>query len=49
MGTAIAFTPNFQKGVLSARKIMYLINRIPLIRNPDFVRELIWVNKHFHV
>lgn len=43
MGTAIAYTPNFQKGILSAKKIIQLINRVPLIRNPDFIRELIWV------
>lgn len=42
MGAAIAYTPNFQKGIYSCKKIMNLINRTPIIRNPERISELIW-------
>lgn len=44
MGNAVAFTPNFQKGVIASRKIFKLLNRTPAIKDSQYSSILKWEN-----
>lgn len=49
IGNALAFTPNFNKGLVAAEKIFALLGRVPLVRNTVCpIREL-WVIKHLQL
>lgn len=42
IANALAFAPNFQKGLTSAAKVLKLVNRIPKVTdNPDAVEKVL--------
>ncbi|KAF5301298.1 hypothetical protein FQR65_LT08917 [Abscondita terminalis] len=43
---ALAFTPNFQKGISAASKIFKLINRVPVVRDIDNPSTEKWSNSN---
>lgn len=44
IANALAFTPNLQKGLTAATRIIRLLKRVPLIRDEQNARDKIWVN-----
>lgn len=43
IGNAVAFTPNFQKGVAAADSVIQLLKRTPKIKNSDNASAYGWV------
>lgn len=43
IANALAFTPNFQKGLTSAAKVLRLINRTPKVTDAADAKEKLWV------
>ena len=44
IANALAFAPNFQKGLTAAGKVFDLLNRVPKIRDSYNASENLWVN-----
>lgn len=45
IASALAFAPNFQKGIAAAGKVFQLLNRQPLVRDPRQPAFNAWVFK----
>lgn len=44
IANALAFTPNLQKGLIAAGRIINLLKRVPHIRDEYESKDTIWVN-----
>lgn len=44
IANALAFTPNLQKGLVAAAKIIRLLKRVPLIKDEFDAEDREWVN-----
>lgn len=44
IANALAFAPNFQKGLQAAAKVMQLLNKVPKIRDASDARKASWVS-----
>lgn len=43
VANALAFAPNFQKGLLAAGKVIKMLNRVPKIRDRSNAKKSPWV------
>lgn len=48
IANALAFTPNLQKGLTAAGKVMRLINRTPRVADAPGASEKLWVSTGNH-
>ncbi|CAG9824229.1 unnamed protein product [Phaedon cochleariae] len=46
IGNAMSMTPNFQKGLIAARRIISLIDRTPLVKNVENPSKSLWRNEN---
>lgn len=47
IASALAFAPNFQKGLVAAAKIFQLIERVPKVQDPPVQKNSKWVSNEY--